>query len=60
MNKIHDHKYKLGQNVWIETKDGIPIEVSIVSILLMSGHIVYQYAGGDFFDEDEVIEPPNR
>lgn len=55
-NKTYEHKYKLGELVWIKSKDGIRMQVRIISIMLMIGNIVYQYSGGGMFNESEVID----
>jgi len=57
MEKItYEHKYKLGELVWIRSPDGIEIEVRIQSVMLNGESISYQYSGAEVFWESEVID----
>ncbi len=57
MNKTYEHKYKLGERVWIKSPDGIEIEVRIISVsLFLGGRIAYEYSAGELFYEKDVID----
>jgi len=61
MNKTYEHKYKLGERVWIKSPDDIEIEVCIESVCVEASwgdefFIKYTGLGGDDFYEDDVID----
>lgn len=56
MSKTYENKYKLGELVWIKSEDDIPMQVKIISIMLVYNSVIYHYAGGDMFSEDEVFD----
>jgi len=59
-NKTYEHKYKLGERVWIKHENGCLSQVMIQTIILEEGWdderpIKYIGLGGDTFYEDEVM-----